>query len=1134
MAILTEGNSQYGEEAQNVPLHGETALSPTDRIIQGRYLEVRYKVPLQMLVSEWLSEQCIPTEQRLYLLEKVLPLLLIALENLMTNVFDSGAPIEGIRCFEKETYKDVWKFKNYTLQFTMEGTMNMTDGVKVIPHNKLIAYLNPVTWLAQFLMRYNPVYETGKKLVQKFQRHAVVRVLGDLKENVRIRFEAEEEQRRIEKLRAEALAAKEEQERQKLGEAEYQKKKYRISHIISSLDYCWVVNNEKDYSSAKPTMVKELISACKSFWETKVRNDSDMLGKVGKCQVSLDHFQSMNNEIVEAEHIIEICYEFSKDFEDDVFTVFLSDVAQYIIDATKSTTSTIDEVFALSGVEERGQEITPGDGGVTVVEQSEVLYKPLNGASFADAVLSFDGRISSDDLKKIYSKVNEIVIRNEHRGAGKVFKYYDHEELLSFSCTIITWKETLELFEHILRQMTPSDDDREYVIRSLQSNFNAIFDTLSSAFDGEKVLGKDINGLLNASDLNSLAHTLELDVEDQDFISLFKVDEAIADFAEYDRAQFQEHFARVPISSVVLKYAVELLSSFAPTLSETQRGKEEGKSLTEILTDLFEEKLLNLSDKSYLDTVLPILATLPSVSSCYVSVGSSSQKQSVDEEIVLEFNPNFEEGDSIDSLVLLSSSNKGDPLGTTLTKEQGGVGFQILQNNREVVIPNVLETDGEVHFLRGAAPEQAEGKTFWYIGIPLHDANGNANAILGFDNFQSGKELTNDVEEEIKSLGAVVDEQLSKVAAMHRLLRYSSSVKGYFEGRIIGVKVYLVHKNDRTGADEIFEVCNVSTSDDEVSSLSVLEPVERNPETEVIWDSLKAKEKCANEFVGAVDGHQQVVHPLTIEGDVRGLVSFQEPVQESESGTRNEFEKILSVVKSGIKGVAKENIWKNMNKILGGLKVSDDIKEELIFPALMLSYYNQELGSLDSSALAELKSYKSPPVVVHKVVRALLLMFGNAPKDLKTWKDCAAQLNLKLIRKIRAFDPTSIMKKRPFTLAKTAYRRIIKGDVAKRGSVPTQIMYNWQGVSLTLRTAAVDARKREKARRALQDNQEFIVGEDHELPVDDDELVDTEGLEADEDELEALDETLDLEYVDAYDVSHDHDNTNPSGTSAGD
>ncbi|KAI9178897.1 hypothetical protein H9P43_005559 [Blastocladiella emersonii ATCC 22665] len=158
-----------------------------------------------------------------------------------------------------------------------------------------------------------------------------------------------------------------------------------------------------------------------------------------------------------------------------------------------------------------------------------------------------------------------------------------------------------------------------------------------------------------------------------------------------------------------------------------------------------------------------------------------------------------------------------------------------------------------------------------------------------------------------------------------------------------------------------------------------------------------------------------------------------------------------------------------------------DDEGELIFAKFMLDTIRDSISKLDSSAIAELKSYKQPPLTIHKVLKCLCYLFGKTPKQVKKWSDTLKFINMDLLRQMVAYDPTAVQKKGKFVRIRRVLNTIPHGDVKKRGSLPAQTVYAWLIVSLDLRNKAVQARRRAQLASSNEDD-----GEDDEAGDDED------------------------------------------------
>ncbi|KAJ3045424.1 EF-hand calcium-binding domain-containing protein 5 [Rhizophlyctis rosea] len=142
-------------------------------------------------------------------------------------------------------------------------------------------------------------------------------------------------------------------------------------------------------------------------------------------------------------------------------------------------------------------------------------------------------------------------------------------------------------------------------------------------------------------------------------------------------------------------------------------------------------------------------------------------------------------------------------------------------------------------------------------------------------------------------------------------------------------------------------------------------------------------------------------------------------------------------------------------RVLDAENIDENARRHLMFARMMLLDARLALSRLDVRAISELKSYKKPPLTVHKIIKAVLYLFGKTPKQVKVWADAVKDLLKQMIE----YDPTALQKKIRFKRVKAVLKTIPHGDAKKRGSIPAMYMYDWLCVSVALRDEAVAARK---------------------------------------------------------------------------
>ena len=139
------------------------------------------KLPLEMLAKEWLNEHRAGIDTRCYLVEKLLPTLVVGLEKLLTEV----------------------------------SLRELTDVTEMQPD------FNPINFMAQYLMRNNPRYSNFAEAhpycrTMRQVAEDVKKVSYSIEENKLAELKSRTKHRRTERERVEAIRAAEEKRREEL------------------------------------------------------------------------------------------------------------------------------------------------------------------------------------------------------------------------------------------------------------------------------------------------------------------------------------------------------------------------------------------------------------------------------------------------------------------------------------------------------------------------------------------------------------------------------------------------------------------------------------------------------------------------------------------------------------------------------------------------------------------------------------------------------------------------------------------------------------------------------------------------------------------------------------------------------
>ena len=156
------------------------------------------KVPLELLAREWLNEQNAGNEMRWYMVETLLPTLVVGLEKLLDEV-------------------------------SMRGLENTTEQQPDF---------NPINYIAQYLMRNNPRYSNFA------EAHPYCRTMRDVSEQLKKMAYAIDENK-LAKLREQTKLRREERERYEALKAAEEKRRHSL---IKEAFLQWMLQSEEEIS----------------------------------------------------------------------------------------------------------------------------------------------------------------------------------------------------------------------------------------------------------------------------------------------------------------------------------------------------------------------------------------------------------------------------------------------------------------------------------------------------------------------------------------------------------------------------------------------------------------------------------------------------------------------------------------------------------------------------------------------------------------------------------------------------------------------------------------------------------------------------------------------------------------------
>ena len=147
--------------------------------------------------------------------------------------------------------------------------------------------------------------------------------------------------------------------------------------------------------------------------------------------------------------------------------------------------------------------------------------------------------------------------------------------------------------------------------------------------------------------------------------------------------------------------------------------------------------------------------------------------------------------------------------------------------------------------------------------------------------------------------------------------------------------------------------------------------------------------------------------------------------------------------------------------------------DRMLLPKKLLAYARKLLREMDVKLIAELKSYKSPPECVFRVMQSVMVVLEKKKlKALGEWNDVRSEIKDKIIDDATAIDATAKSKKEKWVDSKKGLKGLDAEDVVKKGSVPVQSFFKWLEIVFLCRKISKELRKQEKEEAEDEEEEE--------------------------------------------------------------
>ncbi|XP_069766466.1 EF-hand calcium-binding domain-containing protein 5-like isoform X2 [Narcine bancroftii] len=1034
------------------------------------------KVPMDLLVKEWFNENKMTVQTRIYILEKVLPTLILGLENLLIEV-------------EK---------KHLTL---LER-----------PH----PYFNPIDFLAQFMMRNNPCYRNiPDKDTYLLGLHHVAQ---DLKN-----YTADIKDNRLFCLKLKTkLRQKEREQQEKVNAANQEQRKQNLQ--VHFRDWMLSTNGIVLLSLAQSVLVSfsEVFSdyLFETFEDVRYDKELEEIDTTGK--------------ILNEEEFVEYMYSYVKGFSDGPFADFLvhlshssdffyhkeqnyfwrqqyaelfmeCDVGKigllkrkkilslfedfydqhsgthktklqnpkeyFLLDFGNDHISTQVHVYSCSEEKISTAQRKAGVTGQTLLPENQTTERDHVKETGDPAYKSWQSLIDSfgDLLPGTHSHEEQEAKLSKFPGLTTYILDLQANRLYlntsQFKKNFINCLQFVQLMEIFVRNITESslkqnlinfiwkryrETKKEKLEKLAQANHEALQKTHRIILDAlfEK-WDYDVSGYIN---LKELAEVLSKYKDGTEKNSLKNAHHKLKLYRKYysDNPTLMKSEFNVYIETIIAEIS----------------GKEDDfENLVTYLTARTEqgciERARHRARRKWFQDIKRAAATSSSsMEAVYKSVFQTLYKDSeahggnkkISSSIAL-LRHNYhrpERGEYFLHYVACTLEDAPFVLNQALYRDMG-VSFGAIDEGKPLHIYRVQD-HGKVHFWN-CHRERTEGS---FLVIPVKDQQNRVFGVLGMDTLRDTCEKTFAAHEISFHQGVA---KAFSIAYHH--VRVRNSILKAVDGALMWL--FNVTPNIKTGITYLAEpttvkdyvLCKTMTSENYLT--------EKWSDVHAPPMVLKRKDNYFRNYLFSCADTSEVVFSTTYKGrhicvplrgaDGRALAILDIKIDLQHELVAYEYRSLLKMLH--ILNQTCTMIVKEATEPQGSLASDPDHeyegREKLLFHQLMLREMSDNVQHLKDLEDGELKSSKDPSPLVHKILKILFhLVKPKVNVEYLSWSQFKEELNSELIQVICSFDPVKTDGNIKTYLLERYFKDIRPDQVWKCGSRTIYYMYHWSYICFTL------------------------------------------------------------------------------------
>lgn len=1041
------------------------------------------KIPMDLLTKEWFDENKTTVQTRIYLLEKLLPTLILGLENLLTEV-------------EKKN-------------------LNVLD--------KAHPYFNPINFLAQFLMRHNPKYynlpeDDAYIIGLQHVTQELKNYVADIKDNRLFYLKLETKQRDKEKL-DKINAAKRERRREKLrlhyrdwkrstngivllslaqsvlvsfseAFADYLFETFedvRYDRELEEIDTKGQILNEEEFVEYMYSYVKGLSDSPFADFLVYLSHSSDFVyhnGQqdwwrqrfaelflecdVGKCgllnrQMILLLFEEFYDQQSDASKLelhnprkwplIEL-----DEMEPEDFMVDFGN--EYISGQVPALFSTAPEN---GQVEEEAAEGTPRYQQLG--RESNVAVRPITAQAFRTSIGDIPIGIPSHNyireeeearLSKFPDLTTIILDLQSHslalhtspfkRRFKNIVQFVQLMEVYAGKCTSTRTKENLIEFIRATYKET-KEEKLENIAQAnqvaLQNTHKIIMDALFEKWDN------DVSGHIQLRELTELISKYKDGTERN---SLKRAHHKLKLYRKYysDNPALTKSEFNVYIETLVAEISgkeddFENLVTFLTARSEQnclERARHRARRKW-----FYDIKRAAATSSSSMEPVYKVV-----FQSLYKDTEAHGDNKRISSSIAL-LRHNYhrpDRGEVFLHYVACTVEDAPYVLNQALYRDMG-VSFAVVDEGRPLHIYRVQD-HSNVHFWN-CHRERTEGS---FLVIPIKDHYNRVFGVMGIDTLRDkcGKVFTAHEINFYQGIAKAFSIAYHHVRLQSSILRAVDSAMMWLLNISPSIQTGITYLVEPTTTKE-YVLCKTMTSEND--------PIEQWSDVHSPPMILNRKDNYFRNYLFRCADTSEVVFSSTYKGKrvcvpLRGRDGITMAILDIDLGTEHEI--VAHEYRSMLKML--DILTKTCSIIVqgatdpeGSLDIDFDNeyegREKVLFHELMLKELIENIRKLNEQDVVDVMKSSDPPLMVHKVFKIVFhLMKPNVTVEGLAWNQLQEQLNYDLIQQICDFNPITTISKMTTYLLQQYFKDVRPDEVWNYGCHIVYYLYNWSYLCFTL------------------------------------------------------------------------------------